>query len=295
MTGRTQVNVRLDRGLIEEIDRMALEDAVDRSEMARRLLGAGLAARRMRNAVEAYRAGRVSAWRAAEMAGVSLYEMLDRIHEEGVPHELDADLLDRIGPRPTGEGHRVHEPSAPYGAAGGPDTGTAQPAGSDAVSGIDDLRAQFRPGRVRILFVGESSPAGGTHFYRANSNLFHATREAFAAAFGADRVPDGPRFLRAFQERGCWLVDLADRPVNRLAGHEREEPVAAGNQRLRTTIEETRPDRIVAVKASIADHVRTAASAVDPDVPVLALPFPVRQWRAVFVRRLAAALSAWET
>lgn len=298
MTGRTQVNVRLDRKLIEEIDRMALEDAVDRSEMARRLLGAGLAARRMLTALEAYRAGRVSAWRAAEVAGVSLYEMLDRIHEEGIPHELDAELFDRIGPRLAHEGHRVHEPAVPYGSVSvaGPEGGAAvetRPSTvSDADSGIEDLRAQFRPERVRILFVGESSPAGGTHFYRANSNLFRATREAFAVAFGADLVPDGPRFLREFQDRGCWLVDLAERPVNRMAARERDQVVTAGVERLRGTVAEARPQLVVAVKASISDQVRAAAGSADPAIPVIALPFPVRQWRAVYVRRLAEALRA---
>mgnify|MGYP001827270322 FL=1 len=52
MGKRYQVNIRLDRDLVAEIDRLADEDAVDRSEMARRLLGNGLAERRMRRAIE---------------------------------------------------------------------------------------------------------------------------------------------------------------------------------------------------------------------------------------------------
>lgn len=66
--------------------------------MARRLLDEGLAARRMRQAVEAYRAGRVTAWRAARIAGVSPYEMLDLIHEAGIPHELDPEVLEGLTP-----------------------------------------------------------------------------------------------------------------------------------------------------------------------------------------------------
>jgi predicted HTH domain antitoxin len=302
MNERYQVNVRLDRDLIEEIDRMAREDAIDRSEMSRRLLSAGLRTRRMQRAIEEYRQGNVTAWRAAEMAGVSLYEMLDRIHEAGIPHELDEEVLGRVEATITSR-RAVHEERAPYGderrsRRGRPDAGArsaVEPpaARRDADTGIDDLREQFRPSRARILFVGESSPAGGTHFYRANSNLFRATLDAFAQAFGEDEIPDGPRFLREFQDRGCWLVDLADRPVDRLADAERRTAVQAGIESLARRIAEVRPERIVVVKATIAGPVREAVEMAGLEAEVLALPFPVRQWRAVFVRQLAAALRRW--
>jgi hypothetical protein len=38
-------------------------------------------------------------------------------------------------------------------------------------SSLESLRQSYRPQQVRVLFVGESPPAGGTFFYRANSNL----------------------------------------------------------------------------------------------------------------------------
>ena len=72
------------------------------------------------------------------------------------------------------------------------------------------------------LFVGESSPAQGTHFYRADSNLYRATQAAFAAALGESNVPTGVAFLKFFASKGCWLVDLADAPVNNLAAADRK-------------------------------------------------------------------------
>jgi hypothetical protein len=63
-----------------------------------------------------------------------------------------------------------------------------------------------------VLFVGESPPAGGAFFYRANSKLYDATREAFETATPALRREDD--VLAAFQRLGCYLDDLCLAPVN---------------------------------------------------------------------------------
>ncbi len=280
-TDRTQVNIRLERKLLAELDEVALLESVDRAELARRLLRDGLKRERLERAVRRYRDGKMSAARAAEEAQISLYEMLNRIHAEGIPYELDTDELDRIdamiGTRRTAS---VNEP-APRNAA----------KQTDAESGVESLRAQFRPQTVRWLFVGESSPAGGTHFYRANSNLFRAMREAFVRAFGAD-VPSGPAFLHYFRERGAWLVDLADRPVNRLEDRERASAIGSGVDQLVSLITTVRPERIFVVKKSIAAEVLKAAEAAGHEGEVVALPFPLRQWREKFIQALATALAA---
>jgi predicted transcriptional regulator len=279
MMERPQVNIRLDRRLLTEIDELAEAERIDRSEMARRLLDTGMSAYRSEMALREYRRGSVTAWKAAEMAGTSLYEMLDRIHTEGIPYEVDPavfDNLDALLASPVA----AREQTAAYGS----DTV------ADASSGIAELRQEFRPEKVAILFVGESSPAGGTHFYRGNSNLFRATRQAFATAYGEGVVPDGPRFLHWFRERGCWLVDVADRPVNRLPDAERRQAVLAGGRALAEVIRDTAPERIVAVKASIGSVVREAAAQAEFAGEIVELPFPVRQWRQVYVQRLADAL-----
>jgi len=280
MMERPQVNIRLDRQLLEEIDELASAERIDRSEMTRRLLDTGMSAYRLDMALGQYRRGNVSAWKAASLAGVSLYEMLDRIHEEGIPYELDPEILDRLDAK-RGSLPAVRELAGRYG---------GEDANADAQSGIAAIRDQFRPDKVTTLFVGESSPAGGTHFYRANSNLFRATRAAFVAAFGEETVPDGARFLHYFRDQGCWLVDLADRPVNRLAPASRRQSVAGGAGRLAELIEQTQPARLVVVKASIGRTVREAAREAGYEREILELPFPVRQWRSLYVRQLAAAL-----
>jgi hypothetical protein len=41
------------------------------------------------------------------------------------------------------------------------------------------LRRRYRPARVRLLFIGESPPASGRFFYRQDSGLYGAIRDAF--------------------------------------------------------------------------------------------------------------------
>lgn len=289
-TDRLQVNIRLERELLAELDEMADAESLDRTELARRLLRDALGRERVDVAVRRYREGEVSVSRAAEMARISLYEMLDRIHQEGIPHDVDPEMFGRIDAMVAGRRGQmaVREESVGYAAEPQGDAPGPRP---DPASGIDVLRAQFRPDRVRWLFVGESSPAGGTHFYRANSNLFRATQEAFAQALGSE-VPAGPSFLHFFHQKEAWLVDLADRPVNRMEDRSRKEAVRAGVERLARVIAETRPERIFVVKASIVGAVRQAASGAGFDAELVELPFPVRQWRSAYIRELATAIGS---
>lgn len=160
---------------------------------------------------------------------------------------------------------------------------------ADADSGIDESRADYRPRRVRVLFVGESSPAQGTNFYRANSNLYRATQAAFADALGSDAVPTGEAFLRLFCSKGCWLVDLADRAVNQMGSKERRQTVKAGIPHLAEVIQATKPKHLVVIKRDIYGAVEQAIELAGGKRPqVLALRYPLRQWRAEFVRDLAA-------
>lgn len=217
---------------------------------------------------------------ARAVTDVSLYEMLDAVHQAGIPYELDPDDLREVGTDPVSR--RVAETSPPY-ASDQPLTPTKD---------IPRLRERFRPSTVRMLFIGESSPAGGTHFYLANSNLFRATRAAFASALGPDTVPDGASFLPWFRDRGYWLVDIADEPVNQLTDVARREAVERGLQPLADLLREVDPDQVVAIKRDIEEPIRQAMARAEKDVPLITLPFPVRQWRPIYERELAELLRA---
>lgn len=94
MTLKT-VTARLPEETLEEIEAIAGRERIDRSELIRRLLDAALARRRIDGAVEAYREGKVTLWRASEVAGVSLREMMEIIGALKVSVSYTLDDLDR--------------------------------------------------------------------------------------------------------------------------------------------------------------------------------------------------------
>jgi hypothetical protein len=292
--GRTQMTLRIERDLLQAIDALAAERQIERTELARRLLTDGVARERLEGAVAAYAAGRTSMWDAASEADVTLYEMIDRVADAGVPYRIDPEVLDRK--RRTGG-----RASTPMGGASVPGAtsirGDLEPThhetdenggAMDAAATIKARRDGYRPDRVRLLFVGESSPAGGTHFYLANSNLYRATRDGLAQGLSVGQAPTGDAFLAWFKALGCWLVDLAHEPVNRLPGAERKRLVRTGIPGLAETLRTIEPDRVVVVVSSIAADVREAAKAARFDERSIdVLPFPTRQWTAAYIEQLA--------
>lgn len=169
----------------------------------------------------------------------------------------------------------VRESQAPYGAA---------------EDRYERLRQRYRPNRIDTLLVGESRPAGGTFFYLANSNLYYATHEAFQLALGP--MPTGEAFLDLLSDRGVWLYDLADAPVDRMRGRPRRDAVRARASELVDLLRENRPRLVVAVKKDLAATVRQAMDDAHLDRDRLyVLPFPLYQWRSDFVRGLAALVS----
>jgi hypothetical protein len=150
-------------------------------------------------------------------------------------------------------------------------------------------RRAYKPEKVCVLLIGESAPAGGTHFYLANSNLFRGVRGAFARIYGRS-VPDGDAFLLFFQRRGYWLIDLADEPVNRLDDQPRRQLVENGVRRVSKTIRESQPAVVVVVKKSIERQVRTALALSGQEADLIALPFPAMGWQSAFVEGLARVI-----
>jgi len=154
---------------------------------------------------------------------------------------------------------------------------------------IRRLRADYRPEVVRVLLVGESAPAGGTHYYLANSILFSAVRQAFTLVYGA-RTPLGEEFLGLARDAGVWLVDLAAEPVNHMAPTDRRRLVKAGARRVTRQIRETSPQFVVAIKATIAGAVAECVERSGSTAELVALPFPAMQGRWRFVEGLATVI-----
>jgi hypothetical protein len=151
------------------------------------------------------------------------------------------------------------------------------------------LRRRHRPERVRLLFVGESPPASGRFFYRADSGLYRAIRQAFLSAFPS--LTDGD-FLESFRTLDSYLVDLCGSPVDCLPLKERRLACSQGEARLATIIRRLNPEVVVTVVRSIAANVRRAQARAKWQGTHLELPYPGR-WenhRVAFERALVPVL-----
>ena len=89
------VTARLPRDMLKEVERLAQKEKVDRSELIRRLLDFALQQKRIEEAVRAYQEGKVTLWKAAEMAGISLREMMELARTKKIPVSYTLDDLRR--------------------------------------------------------------------------------------------------------------------------------------------------------------------------------------------------------
>jgi hypothetical protein len=151
------------------------------------------------------------------------------------------------------------------------------------------LRRRYRPARVRLLFIGESPPASGRFFYRRDSGLYRAIRDAFRMI---DRSITDDTFLDIFQGSGCYLIDTCPAPVDHLDAHSRRAACLAGESALARRIRHLEPAGIVTLVKSIRDNVQRAAGHARWRGPILDLPYPGRwaRHRKIFLEGLAPQL-----
>ena len=135
------------------------------------------------------------------------------------------------------------------------------------------LRKRYHPAKVTLLFIGEAPPASGRFFYEANSGLYRAIRSTFVKA-----IPSlaGGDFLKFFQNLGCYLVDLCNRPVDHLGAAERRRVCLDGEVRLARMFRHLNPMIVVTVVRSIVPNVECAQKQARWQGTHLKLPYPGR-------------------
>lgn len=153
---------------------------------------------------------------------------------------------------------------------------------------VEDLRRTHRPRRPRRLhglIIGESPPANGTFFYRANSVLFEHLHRAFVARYGPN-VGTGQEFLRWFQGQGWYLEDLSESPLNRAEPTARRVAVTAGEAQLAERLADWNvPTVVLVTPLRIKRSVRRVLRALDwTEVETYELPFPTYGLRSIFPR-----------
>jgi predicted HTH domain antitoxin len=86
-----QLNVRLAPELAEQIKEIAQEEKLARTDVVRQLLSEGAERWKLERAIRLYREGQITKARAAEIAGISLYDMHDVIRQRGIPLHYSLD------------------------------------------------------------------------------------------------------------------------------------------------------------------------------------------------------------
>ncbi|MFQ5406757.1 MAG: UPF0175 family protein [Candidatus Micrarchaeia archaeon] len=91
------VCVRMDSNQLKRIKRLEDESGQDRSTIFRTVVDKGLKQLFLEKAVKKYADGEVSAWKAAELAGVPLRRMLDELSKRSISLKLsDSTVVEEL-------------------------------------------------------------------------------------------------------------------------------------------------------------------------------------------------------
>ncbi len=88
------VSARLPREMVKLIEEIAREEKIDKSTVVERALEHYIREWRLNKAVESYRDGLITLSRAAEIAGVSIWEMIDVLVQKKVTLQYSVEDLE---------------------------------------------------------------------------------------------------------------------------------------------------------------------------------------------------------
>ncbi len=87
------LTTRASKELARKIEELAKKEQVDKSAIIRKLLQEAVERKSLEDAIEQYRRGKLSLWKAARNAGISLWEMVDVLAKEGVYFDYDREAM----------------------------------------------------------------------------------------------------------------------------------------------------------------------------------------------------------
>ncbi|HDM91789.1 MAG TPA: hypothetical protein ENG69_00130 [Candidatus Korarchaeota archaeon] len=89
-----QVATRISDEMLRDLEEVEREEKLDRATALRKLISLGLKRWKLDRAIRLYSKGRVTAWRAAELAGVALYEFLEELKARRIPAQYTLEDLE---------------------------------------------------------------------------------------------------------------------------------------------------------------------------------------------------------
>jgi predicted HTH domain antitoxin len=83
-----QLNIRVDKSIVQEFEDLAKQEQLDRAALVKKVMLLGLQHERLSLAIQKYAMQEVSVERAAEIAKVSVHEMLALLAKLGIPSNM---------------------------------------------------------------------------------------------------------------------------------------------------------------------------------------------------------------
>ncbi len=87
------VGARLPKALVADLEKIEQIEQSDRSTILRKLLARAVANWKLEYSAQEYGRGAMSLGRAAEEAGVSIWEMMDYLYIHKIPYQYDLEAL----------------------------------------------------------------------------------------------------------------------------------------------------------------------------------------------------------
>ena len=91
------ISIRLTEELDKKLKKLAEQEGEDRSTLVRELLLKGLEEKQLEQVLDLYKKGKITMWKAAQIAGISLWKMMEIIKERKIElnyseEDLEEDL-----------------------------------------------------------------------------------------------------------------------------------------------------------------------------------------------------------
>ncbi|WP_462267343.1 hypothetical protein [Mucilaginibacter sp.] len=142
-------------------------------------------------------------------------------------------------------------------------------------SDFNEVRQQYKPAKVNVLFIADAPAAGNRFFYRKNSELFKAVKAAFTQVFGEFASHD--EFLDFYRDFGCYLDNISLVPLKHLPPQEQDQERKRGITPLGERIAEMQPRLVIITMKAIEKHAMEAIalSKAESIEKIVSVPFPL--------------------
>ena len=88
-----QLNLRVPETIVQGLDEIASKEQIDRTALARKMLSEAIRQWKVEDAIAACRRGEITKARAAELAGMSIYDIMDEVRRRGAAPSYTLDEL----------------------------------------------------------------------------------------------------------------------------------------------------------------------------------------------------------